>query len=63
VLFSSHLLCLQHFLSCPLEVESRANVETGWLSRAVKNAWASECLQGLREISGPGWGRERKRRD
>jgi hypothetical protein len=40
VLFSSHLLCSQHFLCSPALNESRTGHETGWLSHAVKNAWA-----------------------
>jgi hypothetical protein len=54
VLFSSHLLCLQHFLSYPLEVSPEARVETGWLSHAVKNAWASQRFAGFaRDFTAP----------
>jgi hypothetical protein len=53
VLFSSHLLCLQHFLSSQALNESRAGHETGWLWHADKNAWASP----VQTVALPGWKR------
>jgi lipoprotein-anchoring transpeptidase ErfK/SrfK len=43
VLFSSHLLCFEHFLFSPHQVNPTARVETIHLTHAVKNAWR-KCL-------------------
>ena len=41
VLFSGHLLCFQHFLFMGRRTPGAGLVETRWLTRAVKNAWAN----------------------
>jgi hypothetical protein len=50
VLFSSHLLCLQHFLFFPGELSPKARVETSWLTQAVKNASANRRFAGIARI-------------
>ena len=55
VLFSSHLLCCEHFLLyAPHGIGPGALAETSWLMRAVKNAWAKIAhprVAGVRGIS------------
>jgi hypothetical protein len=47
VLFSSHLLCPQHFLTLPTKHRRKPNSETAPLRHAVKNAWVSRQLRAV----------------
>jgi hypothetical protein len=45
------------FFLTPIEMAAKRRVETGWLRRAVKNAWAKPELPGFAEdLRAPGRG-------
>jgi hypothetical protein len=57
VLFSGHLLYLQHFLSSASLEAREGRAETSWLTHAVNNAWQtggkSRGLQDCSEFHAP----------